>query len=253
MILNIDLVFALTGSCVVCGSSGIAIPIGLPRFISGIIRLIQILVPVIIILVGMVDFIKAIISGDEKVFKETTSSFIKKIIAGIFIFLIIAVVRLVFNMVGDEGKTSLSCVSCFLDSDGCIEQACPSREENIGGSTTTKKQHCSEFSYSECPDYDNYNVECEKVESTKKCRASEIKSNCEDYTASECPLPPNTSELGDYCIVVDFSSDVRLCMKDTSKKHCTDYLSENCPSQDDYGNECVTEHDGAMHLCAKKG
>lgn len=141
--LNINFVSALSGDCVVCGGSGIAIPIAFPRFISNIIRLIQILVPVIIILVAMFDFFKAVINGDEKVFKETTSAFIKKIIAGVVIFLVIAIVKVAFSVIGDEGKNALSCVSCFFDADTCIQEVCPDRKESF-------KINCSTYTKEEC-------------------------------------------------------------------------------------------------------
>lgn len=158
--LNMNFVSALSGECVVCGSSSIAIPIAFPKFVSGVIKVVQLLVPLIIIFVGMFEFFKAVINGDDKVYKETTSAFIKRIIAGVVIFLIIALVKLAFNIIGDEGKNSLSCVSCFLDLDSCQEQACPARVESLktNCSAFVTKEECKSNS-DECVwKFDEYNV-----------------------------------------------------------------------------------------------
>lgn len=108
-------------TCVSCGDGALTnIPEQLPMFIRNLIWLIQMITPIILIGLGMYDFIKAVIAGDEKVMKESQNRFIKRIIAAVLIFMVIAIVKFVFGLI--PGETTLSCIPCFTtDSSNCSE------------------------------------------------------------------------------------------------------------------------------------
>lgn len=114
--------------CATFGDDALPIPIGIPNFISKLITLAQILVPVIIIIVAMVRYMKAMTSGDDKVIKETNSSFIRSLITGVAIFLLVVIVKFVFSLAGDDATSSLKYVSCFINGeDECVVSVCPER------------------------------------------------------------------------------------------------------------------------------
>lgn len=118
------------GSCISCGADTLPIPEGIPNFISKLITLVQIMVPVVLIVVGMVKYLKVVTSGgDDKYIKETNASFIRSLVTGAAIFLVVAVVKFAFSLLGSDGESTLGCVSCFISGDNCYQTACLDRGE----------------------------------------------------------------------------------------------------------------------------
>lgn len=68
--------------------------------VGTIIMLIQVVVPILLIIWGMIDFAKAVIGGDEDKIKAGQQVFIKRLIAAVILFLVITVVKLLLNLVG---------------------------------------------------------------------------------------------------------------------------------------------------------
>ena len=58
------------------------------QIVGYIFLIIKVIVPVIIIILGSLDFGQAVISGDDKALKEKGERLIKRIVIGIVIFLI---------------------------------------------------------------------------------------------------------------------------------------------------------------------
>ena len=98
---------------------GLSLSSNVPAFTSGIFNLVKILVPIILIVMGMIDFAKSVMANDEKKMKDSTTTFIRRLIAAVFIFFIVAVVQFVFKEVSNENGFS-SCVNCIL-SDNCAD------------------------------------------------------------------------------------------------------------------------------------
>ena len=63
-------------------------------------NLIKYLIPVAIIILSMVDFFKTIVSGEEKVFKEVWNKLVKRVIVGIVILLLPAILSFVIDISG---------------------------------------------------------------------------------------------------------------------------------------------------------
>lgn len=139
------------------------IPAALPVFIKNIINIVKIAVPVILIIMGMLDFAKAVISNDEKGMKESQNKFIKRIIAAIAIFLIVSIVQFIFKIINtNDTNTMVSCIDCFI-SGNCS-----------AGSNVQIKKTCESYSDS-CPLYDDYGNECVKTsydDGMIKCKIS---------------------------------------------------------------------------------
>ena len=98
-----------------CGSVT-DIPAALPVFIKNIVNIIKIVVPIILIIMGMLDFSKAVVANDEKVMKEAQNKFIKRIIAAIVVFLVVAITQFIFNIVGTNDTNEMAaCIDCFIN------------------------------------------------------------------------------------------------------------------------------------------
>lgn len=92
---------------------------GIPTGIGNVIHLavvaIQVVVPILLIIWGMLDFAKAIIGQDEDKIKAGQKTFVKRLIAAVVVFLIVTIVQLAINLaasIGGEGNDSGSAWTC---------------------------------------------------------------------------------------------------------------------------------------------
>ena len=81
-----------------------------------VILIIQIVVPVLIVLFGSIDFVKAVIAQKDDEIKKGQQTFIKRLIAGILVFIIVFV-KLIISFAADSDKKDdiLNCADCFLN------------------------------------------------------------------------------------------------------------------------------------------
>jgi len=96
---NVDLVNTLATVNTACDQ----IPDAVFNIVSLIIMAIQVVVPILLIIWGMVDFAKAVIGGDEDKIKAGQKVFIKRLIAAVLVFLVVTVVKLLVGLVGQLG------------------------------------------------------------------------------------------------------------------------------------------------------
>lgn len=105
-----------------CGSGNTIaydIPVMLPQLTSYAITALKTVTPVILIIMGMFQLIKAITSQNEDEMKKARGSLIKKLIAAVIIFFMVSIVQFVIGKVADtsEQESLSSCLSCFLNND----------------------------------------------------------------------------------------------------------------------------------------
>lgn len=92
----------------------VELPKAIPIFVSNIIKLIKILVPILLIVMGMIDFARAVMASDEKQMKESQSRFIRRILGAIIIFFVVAIVQFIFNLLSGTNDLS-NCLNCFVN------------------------------------------------------------------------------------------------------------------------------------------
>ena len=91
------------------------IPEGIGNVIHLIVVAIQVGVPILLIIWGMIDFAKAIGGQDEEKIKAGQKTFIKRLLAAVVVFLIVTIVQLAINLaasIGGEGNDSGNAWSC---------------------------------------------------------------------------------------------------------------------------------------------
>ena len=101
---------------------GFTVPGQLAYIISMIIKLIQYGVPLLLVIFGMLDLGKAVIASKEDEIKKGQQMFIKRLVAAVIVFFVVAVVKLVVNIaaansqseVGEENNIS-SCLQDIID------------------------------------------------------------------------------------------------------------------------------------------
>ena len=105
---------------VLANCAGFSVPTGITHLVHLIIIIIQVVVPILLIIWGMLDFAKAVIGGDEDKVKAGQKIFIKRLIAAILVFLVVTIVQLLINAVAsigaeDAGEDAGSAWQCASD------------------------------------------------------------------------------------------------------------------------------------------
>ena len=92
------------------------IPSRLVKIVNIIVKIIQIGIPILLIILGMIDFGKSLVSQKEDEMKKSQRTFISRLITAMMVFLVIFVAKIAIRFVADksESSTVLSCVDCFI-------------------------------------------------------------------------------------------------------------------------------------------
>lgn len=88
----------------------------LPSIVNLVVTLIKIFVPIVLVIFGMIDLAKAVMSNDEKEMKGAQTKLIKRVIYAVLVFLIVSIVQLVFGILADTEAVDDSvagCIACF--------------------------------------------------------------------------------------------------------------------------------------------
>ncbi len=84
------------------------------NFISAILTVIQIAVPILLIIMGSLDLAKAVMAGKDDEIKKAQGTFVKRAIAAVIVFFVPVVVKLVLGLVpvgtGDAKTTFKTCI-----------------------------------------------------------------------------------------------------------------------------------------------
>ena len=96
------------------------------RTVGYFLLIFKIVIPLILIILGMVDLGKAVISSDDKAISKAAKSLLMRIIAAICIFFIPTIVSFVINLVdGTLGANYEICANCISNPGGTSgEGAC---------------------------------------------------------------------------------------------------------------------------------
>ncbi len=80
-----------------CNDATMLQVMGIVRFIM---RVICIIVPIVMIILGTIDLFKAVTAGKEEDIKKKQKALITRLIAGILVFLVPTIVTVLFNLIG---------------------------------------------------------------------------------------------------------------------------------------------------------
>ncbi len=84
--------------------------------VSTVILIIQIAIPVLLILFGMLDLGKAVVASKEDEIKKGQQLFIKRLISAALVFLVVFVVKILLNVIApDDQKTVWNCACKFIN------------------------------------------------------------------------------------------------------------------------------------------
>lgn len=104
-------------------------------FIGHLIRLAKILIPIIVIIFGTLDFFKAVTGAKDDEIKKAFKAIMVRIAAGVLIFLLPGLVQFFFNMLNEWSNYKVDvccCTECLLNS-SCDTNSCNSGSCKIEG------------------------------------------------------------------------------------------------------------------------
>lgn len=84
--------------------------------VKTIFNIIKIVAPISFIITGAFDLTKAVMSGDDKLMKETWSKLLKRGIALIAIFFVVFLVEFVMGLIADTDPDSKGWAACWTQS-----------------------------------------------------------------------------------------------------------------------------------------
>lgn len=87
------------------------------RVLAYLLNLVKIAIPIVLIIMIIVDFVKATVANDEKKMKEAQNAVGKRVVYALVIFLVPTIVSLLFktlgNNIGGELNGPTDWISCF--------------------------------------------------------------------------------------------------------------------------------------------
>jgi hypothetical protein len=102
----------------VCGEAlgGVGIPGQLARIIALIVLFIQVFVPILLIVWGMLDLGKAVMAQKEDEIKKGQNIFIKRLIAAAIVFFVVTIVKFLVGLVADstQSQNISNCIDSIL-------------------------------------------------------------------------------------------------------------------------------------------
>ncbi len=103
-------------STISCGSGMMEqIPSLFPKVVSTAYTIIQIVVPIVLVVIGLIDLLKSVSSQKEDDIKKGQQILIKRIIAAVVVFLIFTIVKFVIGLASDGNSGIIDCTECFIN------------------------------------------------------------------------------------------------------------------------------------------
>lgn len=110
----------------------------LANIVHYIVLIIQIVVPILLVIFGSIDFVKAVIAQKDDEIKKGQQTFMKRAIAAIIVFFVVSIVRLVVSFgAGKQKANILNCAECFLS--GPSSEDCLKTSTNVSSNTDETK------------------------------------------------------------------------------------------------------------------
>ncbi len=90
---------------------------GIWAVLGYVVLVIKIVIPLMLIIMGMIDLGKAVISSDEKAINKAVSTLIKRFIAAVIVFFIPTIVSALFSVVTsiNMNQDYATCVQCLVN------------------------------------------------------------------------------------------------------------------------------------------
>ena len=89
------------------------------KFIGNILDVVFIAIPIILILMGSIDFMKAVMASKEDEIKKAQGVFIKRIVAAVVVFFVPIIASILLELVEYDKS---NCFTCVVEPNTCVTQ-----------------------------------------------------------------------------------------------------------------------------------
>jgi dienelactone hydrolase len=120
-----------TDEYIVCGNNR-KFPTIIGQLVSTIYVIIRIIVPILLVITGIISFMKATFSSKvEESIDKAKKSLVKNIISAAIIFFIVSILNFVIRLVAGTNNSFTSCINCMIHPNECkttksdVAQLCP--------------------------------------------------------------------------------------------------------------------------------
>lgn len=105
----------ISNCCIKCG--GEEIPYQLMVFLHNTINIVMIAIPVLLVVFGVFDFVRAASSQKDDEMKKAQSQFVRRIVASVLVFFVIAITKFLFSTLSnlDFGNGFTDCLDAFVN------------------------------------------------------------------------------------------------------------------------------------------
>ena len=108
---------------VTCGGGQLDLSDGvLPSAVSKVIDIIKFAIPVLVVVFGLIDLGKAVMSAKEDEIKKNQGLLIKRLIIAVLVFFVVALTEFLVGIVGGDDEEYSHCFDCFVNGDCDGEQ-----------------------------------------------------------------------------------------------------------------------------------
>lgn len=99
-----------------CGENALNLGDGtLPKTISTIINIMKVVIPIMVVLFGLIDLGKAVMSQKEDDIKKNQGLLIKRLIIAVLVFFVVSLVQFIVSLVGGDKESYWGCFDCFVN------------------------------------------------------------------------------------------------------------------------------------------
>lgn len=93
------------------------------KVLGYVVTIFKIVIPLLLIILGMVDLGKAVVSSDDKAISKSVSALVKRFIAAIVVFFVPTIVSAIFNALSIMSEAEQAdynvCVQCVTNVGSC--------------------------------------------------------------------------------------------------------------------------------------
>ncbi|MBE6152894.1 MAG: hypothetical protein E7166_01515 [Firmicutes bacterium] len=140
--------------------------------IGNILTIIKIAVPILLIIMGSLDLMKAVIAGKEDEIKKSQGTFVKRSIAAVIVFFIPTIVGLILSVINE---TKSSCLTCVLNTSTCNVSS--NSNNNNGNNNSSNNNDLQEVENVES----NVIGYCSQFKSKKECKNDCMWTNMSNF------------------------------------------------------------------------
>lgn len=102
-----------SGKCISCGNDTLDLPVATANIMHNAYVLIKIVTPLLLVVMGMFDFGRAVLGSNEEDIKKKQNKFINRVIAAVMVFLVISIVEFGISILTNSG---------VFDASGCLNK-----------------------------------------------------------------------------------------------------------------------------------